>query len=348
MVEVESQFLPENRFFDSPDGAENASIVHRVLAASSNDELYFSAGHEVKLIRNDWRKEPFNIEIWLQNENVTEYRSFNRLAEFAKLSLKSPIPATIASDPVFLFLPVWPLRNFSAPRHDSPSMILIVKAALDSGTYKATLKRDLIGGQWCNEISSSDGNDRIWLAEDKDLCIMRREWFHPKTKMKMGEIIIRRVAEVGPGLWMPVEVEDVTYSSSSRLQNAPVLKSRVLTRVTNWKSGGEVPIDIFQPRLKPGSIELIEPGKFRQLSPGGTEHMDEMAIFFRGTSGFPQQPPAAERLLYNMPLVVAGGLVGMILFHLCRKSYALTHSVAGAVRKSRSSRGMKPKNLSLF
>jgi hypothetical protein len=333
MVEAESQLLPVDGDDLSAKRAENPRIVHRIVAASSNNELYFFCGHVDHQMGSDWRNEPFNMQIWLQNEKLTKYRTFNRqVIHFARFPAGSEIPNLIASDVLFLFLPPWPLTNYPSPHNKSMIfMIFSINAALSSGTYKPTLQRQLIGDQLCWEIRSPDGNDRIWLADDKDLCLMRREWLNPKTGAKLGEIRTRRVAEVGSGLWMPVEIEDIQYSSSAAVETNSPPTSRVITRVLSWRLGSDVPMGVFQPSLKPGSIELIEPGKFRQLSSGGTEYLDEVAAFYRGPIGLPQRPPLAMRLIYSIVLVAAGGLVGVVLFHLRLKRHTGT-SIRGGNR----------------
>jgi hypothetical protein len=201
-------------------------------------------------------------------------------------------------------------------------MIFVVKAALDSGTYTTTSERRLIGDEMCTEMYSKNGNDRLWLSQEKELCLMRREWLDPTTKKLLGQIVTRRVAEVAPGLWMPVEVECNIFSTTTRFETNPSPRLSTITQVSSFKCGDDVPKELFQLKLKPGSIENIEPGEFRQISSGGTEHLDEVGSFYRGPIGLPQQPPFVERLIYNIALFAVGMLAGIVLFRLRPRSHA--------------------------
>jgi hypothetical protein len=315
MVEAESERMQVDGSSANPSGRRY--LVCQAFAASSDDELYFFCGHEEEVIGSDWHNEPFNIEITIHNEKLTKYRKFNRQVEFADLPMGTKIPDPIASDVLFLFLPIWLSTNYPAPQSKSLGMVFEIKSALSYGGYKPTSERQLIGDEWCTEYNSPNGMDRLWLSEVKDLCLMRREWFDPETKAIAGRIITKRIAEVAQGLWMPVEIEYFRFSSKP-VKGEPIPISRTITRVSKWSFDDKVPPEIFQSKLKPGTIELLGPGKFRQISSRGTEHLDDIAAFYRGPIGLPHLTASASSMPRNLACValgvVGGGLIGAIIF----------------------------------
>jgi len=63
MLEVESVHLPTGETADQG----NQWSTCRIVAASASDEVYYFLGHKQETLGTDWRNEPFNIVITLQN-----------------------------------------------------------------------------------------------------------------------------------------------------------------------------------------------------------------------------------------------------------------------------------------
>lgn len=310
MIEAESEGRPVN----SDDGPRVGYLVCRLVAASSNDELYYFCGHEEDDLGSHWHQEPYNLEVLLKDKTLTRHRKFNRQAEIAALPHGSALPAPIDGDVLFLFFPVWPLKNYAPPRDESSGMVFPVNAALESSDYEENADRELIAGEWCTSIRSKSGNDRIWLAEGKELCVMRREWFDPQTHILQGRIVATRIANVVGELWMPVEVECFRFSPTGTGTEV-VPRSRIVTRLSRWTFDDDVPREIFRSKLRPGTVEDLGPGKFRQISSGGTEHLDEIAAYYRGLNfiGLPQTPPTPTTNGRWAIWVLGGGVGGVLM-----------------------------------
>lgn len=262
------------------------AVAGRILAATFEDEFYYFVWHQGDSRWSDWRNEPFNFEITLRNERLTKCNRFNRAVEISRLTQSEELPRLITQDVLFLFLPIWPL-NYPAPRKDE--RIFPVKTALESGKYAITTNKRLIAEIQCSEFRSPNGIDRIWLADDRPLCVMRRDWFDPKSGQMKGQLNTRQVAEVADGCWLPIEIECIAAFPTSDTSGSRTAMSRTLTRVVDWRFNDDVSEDLFCGKLEPGTIEVAGSHEFRQISTGGTEHLDNVANFYRNVSGLEQR-----------------------------------------------------------
>jgi len=319
MLEVESVHLPTGETADQG----NQWSTCRIVAASASDEVYYFLGHKQETLGTDWRNEPFNIEITLQDGQQVSNHKFNRRVEFLSVPKGTQIPPPLQADVLFFFFPVWPLKSYPPPSQDGLGMTLVVGAALGNASYKSTSKRKLICGVSCTEFASPKGNDRIWVADSKDLCVMRREWFYSDTAALAGQILTRKIVQVSDGLWLPVEVECLTFASPVD-NNTSIPTSRTMTHLSNWKFNDDVPSSIFQPALKPGSIEMSKFGVPQQLSPGGVEHINEMAEFYRGPIRLPHRIPASKMVMSGLIRFLTGCLGGVLIGLCVRRSFGST------------------------
>jgi hypothetical protein len=298
LVEAESGRVPI-RANESVD----QEMVCRVFAATSNDELYFSCGHQSA--RLDWRDEPFTMEITLQHGKLTTYHPFNRTAEFKSVSKGDQISPHLGRDVVFLFMPAWPLKNYPPPWFGAASLLHVTSYPKD---WTLTSRRELVGGEWCTQIRSSDGSYRVWLAERKNQCVMQSERFDAARRILLHRLVTRRIAEIAPGMSMPVEVDYFTFASNGQ-DGQPEPTTCVRTRVTKWKLGTEVADDLFKLVLAPGTLEMDGPSSTGQISAGGTDQLDHVADFCR-TMGLPQPRSTRERVKDGILWVLVGLVAG--------------------------------------
>jgi hypothetical protein len=231
--------------------------------------------------------------------------------EFAEFRREAIVPDTIRHDALFFFFPSWPLRGYPAPRIENLVMILVVAEAAGSDQYEVTSERQLIDQQWCKIIRSKNNMDTIWISEQRDMCVMRRQWYIDTSKTTMGELTVNHVTEVAPGLWIPSEVEIAYYRSNSHGETQEAIR-RTLTRILRCDVDEHVPLQTLDLTFQPGTIEKTSSGGIKQLSPGGTEHLLEIAKFYHDRIGLPERPKGPNTLPMAFLQTLAGALAGCI------------------------------------
>lgn len=310
LVEAESATLP---IAENLGGVPlRTQVARRIIVATSGDQLTYFVGHPDESTGIDWKNEPFNLDMRIRNQQLVKHYRFNRSVEFADFKRASTIPDPICRDAVFFFFPIWPLKGYAAPHVDDPGMIFVVEEAVRSNNYEATSERTLVNGQWCRLTRSKSNLDRIWIAEDKELCVVRREWYTNARKTIMGELSAKEVREMAPGLWLPVLIEMKYYGNNGRNEKQELI-GHTETRIVRCEIDENVPAETLEVTFRPGTIDITSADKVRQLSPGGTEHLLEVADFFRDHMGLPQRATVSNHLVEATLQVLIGVLGGSII-----------------------------------
>ena len=322
MIELESRPV-------HGDGREDprlgAAVCRIVGGDSERDELYYFAGHQEAMphlnpdavVGTDWRNEPFNISIHLHDEQWTSVYPFNRLVESRPLKKGDEIPAPVVSDSLFLFFPVWPIRDYPHPVNETLKTSVIAEKAITTGNYILADERQTVFGEPCRLYKSPSGIDWIWLSRDKPLCVVRRQNRHPKVGRVLWELAGHDIREVGPDRWLPTRIE---YTSFLNPDKPDEPTRRVVTNVVDCRFGTDIPDDFFELKLAAGTIERTagdQGMQFRQISDGGRfEHFDNLTKFYREAIGLPFSrfesavwSPGVRILL----AIICGGLIGGFL-----------------------------------
>jgi hypothetical protein len=309
LVEAESMALPAaGKEVASPTGV---NLSHRIVVATSDNQMMYFVGHPYERLGIDWKNEPFDLDLRIRDERLIKHYKFNRLVTSAEFRRGAIVPDFIRQDALFFFFPSWPLRGYPAPRIEDLGMILVVAEAVGSDQYEVTSERRVIDQERCRLIRSRSNMDRIWVSEGKDMCVIRRQWYIDKSKTTMGELTANHVTEVAPGLWIPVEVEIAYYPSNGRGETQEAIR-RTRTRIIRCEVDERVPLQALDLTFQPGTIERTSAGRIKQLSPGGTEHLLEIAKFYRDRVGLPQRPQARNTLTMAILQTAAGALAGCI------------------------------------
>ncbi|MFV0445928.1 MAG: hypothetical protein ACK5Q5_20305 [Planctomycetaceae bacterium] len=82
-----------------------------------------------------------------------------------------------------------------------------VPAVFESGEFRVLDERELVAGQACVVVESSD--HRFCLDVDHGFAVRRRQWM--RAGLPTYEVVTRRLKEVLPNIWFPTEVEKTTY-----------------------------------------------------------------------------------------------------------------------------------------
>lgn len=331
LVEAESEAIPTGGA--GVDARAAANLGHRLVVATSDDQLRYFVGHPDERLGVDWKNEPFNLDMRVREGQLIKYRVFNRMVEFAELRRGAVVPDPIGRDALFFFFPSWPLRGYPAPRIGDAGMILVVSEAVGSDHYEAVPGGQSIGQEFCKLFRSKKGVDDIWLSESKEFCIMKRRWSVDSNKTTIGELTTNHVAELAPGLWAPTEVEIAYHLDRPGEARRTIRRTR--TRIMRCEFDKSVSPRALDLALPPGTIETTPAGGIRQLSPGGTELLLESAKFYRERIGLPQRPKAPDPLtptfLQAAAGVAAGSLGGTALRQRLRRRppRAVDHATPG-------------------
>lgn len=307
----------EWQYYEPGASASTRLGLQRIIAAAAPGDIYFRNGHDDNLGPDSWLHEPFNLEWTLHQGQETFNHDFNRRYSTSTLTKGSEIPDFLSHDGLFFILPVWPLSDYQPPRDLTKKLIFIVGAAIKDAGYKRTKERQQINGQWCTKITSSTGQDEIWIAEDKELCVLQRQWSDQRTGQVRWRIIATRVAEVDPGLWMPVEFEETQFGIGDS-QHQPVMTRRSVTRIVEYKFGSDVSSDLFVPKLRPGAVIDEGGSRFRQVSPGGQDQLDEVVSYLRAHTDLADlaryKRSISQRLETFLLAVAVGIVLGLLPF----------------------------------
>jgi hypothetical protein len=280
LFEVRSEITYSN---GKAASASSGLITHRRIAAATPGAFYYYSGHEEQAESESWKREPFNLEVTLRDGLLTKSNVFNRKFSSQTLEQGSAIP--MVNDVLFFVVPIWPLGDHSVPQDRSAQMIFVVGSATQAGYTKST-EEMVLNEEECVKWISPTGADAIWVARDKEQCIMRREWRNRSTG-GYSQLLTSEIAEVFPDLWMPVAFEERRFIRDRSGENRLVRQAS--TRILDWKFNRDVSDSLFDHTVPPGSIRSLGSGEFVQAAPGGAEHLDEVTDFFRDRGGWAQK-----------------------------------------------------------
>lgn len=315
-IELESERLP---LADKLNADESHPIIHRIISVSSTAGIHYFCGHNSAPNEERWRDEPFNVEMSLSDRRMLIYHKFNRIIEVPGSAVRGELPAAVNADILCCFVPVWPFSKLPPPGDDESGMIFPVHSAINSPKYQELQSRELIGTEHCISFRATNQRDQLWLAAEKDFCLMRRVWFDKKGNV-IAELNTKDVARVANGLWLPSQVEFNEFAVKRPDGIAPIVK-RTRTRVLRCEVNDEVPDSSFNIVPESGTIEFSGSGEFSQKSPGGTDHLSRITEYLRGSGGLPQKKDIGNKGLVRIPVAILAAAVGYVIGMTIRRSY---------------------------
>lgn len=296
-------------------------FLRKIIAAAAPGEFYHYLGHHME--GDPWDREPRNQEAIIHQGERTHQWKFNRQLSVRAMSKGESLPGSLPEDTFFLVVPVWPLSDFAVPRDHNTDVVFVIGEALRSGKYSRTEERQEFGGEMCVRLQSDDKSDSIWVSEEKDLCILQREIRQRETGALRQRIVTSRIAEIAAGVWMPVEFTSTVYEGRPS-------KVRVTAsfRVLKWELNDEVSPGMFEPNIRPGSIEMNKSGEYRQVSDGGTDLLDDVVQHLSRVEGLPHKNSSSLWSSYRIMSAIAGCVVGFLLGMIVLK---MTGARSGAI-----------------
>lgn len=291
-------------------------VTRRIFACRKPDKVYLFSGHNDRKNDEYWQREPFNVEFVLNGGHLTTHYKFNRSFNTRQIDRGGQIPRAISNDSLSFVLPTWPADHYAPPQYKRDQMVFVASNAILDAGYRCETESEFVRGVGCVKAVSPTGIDRIWYAEDRKFCVMRRDRCDPQTGRTLSRIQTENVEEVAPGLWMPTKFVSLQFDVSS-VDSEPVVVSRSEHTIHDWKLNDEVPADLFEARLLPGSIRSTA-SSFEQELPGGLDHLDDVAWFVKENGGNRAQG-AKNGVWWPLTLGIASGIAVGVFVSVSRK-----------------------------
>lgn len=213
-------------------------------------------------------------------------------------------------DVLLAITPCWPLSEYRIPVMPGLDVPVSAVQALRLPAYHLLAGNQRLASESC-VIFEKTGSDRIWVAPNKGLCVMRRDIWDPKSKSLVVSISAQKIDEVAHDLWLPTELMRQDFSRSSGTNEVTQeLKFRIVRCLLNE----EVPASMFTPVLWPGTIKRISPMDYVQVTSGGLDLLSNIVNFAVTYSKLPSRPlPRDRRSAWFAGGLAIGGFAGLLL-----------------------------------
>ena len=308
-----------------------SSIVHKIMAVSAPDSFYHMSAHSPN---HPWQVDPFCQEFFIYGGQTRHRWPFNRAYSEEAISIGGPIPGSTWKDVLLAIIPAWPFTSYRMPNGSHTVSVLI--EALQSQKYRVLAKVETISGEDC-AVFDDGGIERIWIATNKGLCLMRRDTYDPQTHRLIERIVTDRIAEIAPALWLPMEYRLQIFQKVARRKEDTIEReSRI--RIIRCLLNDAVPEATFKPIHRLGSIKFDAGRSFVQTYPGGEDLLDQIVDFVTRYKGLPTKSLHAPRSLNSFAWLFAGLIVGF-----CASAcFALVQKTPAAVFGKGERRGDSP------
>lgn len=289
--------------------AAGAFPVRKITAVSSSGDYYGRLAHMAEDI--PWSADPFQQELFIRDGHVCQRYSFKRGYNERTLKPGDYLPATASADIVLGIVPNWPLKQYKVSNIPNSDISPILVEALKSGTYRISTSAELVNGEPC-AIFDHDGHDRIWIATNKGLCLMRRDLKDVRSKRLTTRTLVDAVREVGPGSWLASRYRVQYFAAVGT--NQPVLEGESRITIVRFILNNPIPDSVFMAVHKPGSIRFENKGpRFTQVSADGEELLDQVVSFMTDHAALPTQNARASRWSWVMGGAAAGLCTALVL-----------------------------------
>lgn len=250
----------------TPPGA----YLHRTLAARMPDQYHCRSAKGTE--RYSWRDDPFQRRLLINSSSCVHERPLDRAYSRWSLKPDDPMPGTTSQEILFAAFGWWPFEHRPSPTYrDSPCAFRDIAR---SAKYVVRPFQEQVDGRWCH-VLEYPGRDRLWLDCQRNCTLLAREAVDPDTGDIVQRIELSKHAQIKPGLWVATEFRNIVYETGG--QNEERIKQvDAVFRVLTAQINDPLPEELFRFEPRPGSLEILDNGRFEQSVPGGTEYLDEL------------------------------------------------------------------------
>ncbi len=239
------------------------------MAATESGCVYHLGAHFTD--DYSWQQDPFAQEFFLSRGQTCHRWTFGRAYDEGQIHISDDIPGSLPNDVLLLFVPKWPAKQYVI-RADVPGSFLLLESALVSTNYNLLSRTEKISNETCI-LLDQNGTDTIWVATNKGMCVMQREWHSTGKRLLTQRLTTDSVAEIAPDIWLPNKLTRYIFPN-------PAIKDQSDVQVTTINIlrvlvNSNVTASYFVPVHKPGSIKYDNANNFSQITPGGQELLDE-------------------------------------------------------------------------
>lgn len=299
----------------TPSATTPGVSAHRVMAVASPGSFYHLSAHFTP--QQPWQVDPFCQEYFIA-EGLTCHRwPFNRTYSEGRMKPGDDLGGTIEYDLLLLIAPTWPLTEYQTPRSSEFGTLLLPSAAIRSADYRLLPQAESFAGESC-AVFEREGVERIWLATQKGTCVVRRDMWNPHSGRLAQRISAEKVEQIAPGLWLPMEVRS-QFFAQKREGNEETVEREYQLRILRCQRNEEVPLSLFTPVHRPGSVKFDTASQSHQVLAGGEDLLTDVVDFMTKYADLPTKPARGDHPAWWFLGGLGGGLCGgLILFDLLR------------------------------
>lgn len=283
-----------------PDSISNP--VHKVMSVTASGDLYHLAAH---FPGYPWQVDPFSQELFICNGRACHRWPVKRTYSEGSLQIGSYIPGTIWMDALLRVIPKWPLTQYKMPTDPDSDSAVLPLDVLQSSDCHLLENPEEMSGEDC-VVFEKRGVERLWIATNKSLCLMRWDIRDSHSKKMIKRILTDKIEQVAPGLWLPVEFRFQFFRRDGSGTSQDVIEEENKIRILRCVLNNDVPDSIFVPVHAPGSLRYEDNQHFTQVSGGGEDLLSNMVSFMTQYAHLPTRPTSRSHLL----LYLAGGMFG--------------------------------------
>jgi hypothetical protein len=281
------------------------SRTHRIMAASSPGDFYHMGAH---FSPQPWSEDPFWQELYIHHGIACHQWRFNRMYSESRMKDGDVMPGSVPEDILLTVMPAWPITTYKMPPRESGKLVLAADA-LKSSRYRLLTGREQIEGESC-AVFVNEGGDRIWIAPEKGVCVMRREFRDAHSGELLDRIITEKVDLIAPNLWLPTQFRSQFFFQGGGLNGQPSM-AETRVQLIRCLINTNVPQSTFIAVHRPGSLLVND--HVTQMSEEGQDLLADISHFL---TAYMHLPKKSMKQYYSCICLLCGLLSGLIAQYL--------------------------------
>lgn len=273
-------------FESTPSAADRipGAAVHRATAVASPGEFWETSWHFSRDI--PWRMDPDSQELSIHLGKACFQWPSKRAYSEGTLKKGQDLPGSAPASISFSIIPKWLLTDYKIATDPSGAPVTLLDA-LELPEFRLLSESETISGEECVVFEKAN-RERIWLASHKGFCLMRRDFCPARATELFSRILVEKMGEAGPGLWIPTEFRRQVFLADTNNQSE-TLEQESHVRVINCSINDQVSDATFIATYPPGSLRYDSSGHSVQVSAGGEDLLSNTVAFMVDCAHMPSK-----------------------------------------------------------